>query len=280
MSPKQRRSASSIQSIQRAAAILRSFSQTDAELGVTTISDQLGLHKSTVSRLLSALQHEGFVEQNPETGKYRLGLGLVSLAGAALSHMDLRQAAEPYMHSLAEVTQETVSLTVLDDDECVNIGRVASPKPIQHVGWLGRRTPLHCTSTGKVFLAYLTPEERDDILPDTLPRYTEKTVTDRTVLEQILAEVRRQGYAIAHEELEEGLSAIAAPIRNHTQQVIAVLSISGPTYRIGPGKIERFVEPLKESARGISARLGCGAIGTNGHSHEANDVDHKKGGVQ
>jgi DNA-binding IclR family transcriptional regulator len=251
-----KRSDTPIQTIQRAAAILRCFTENDSELGVTLLSEQLKLHKSTVSRLLSSLQREGFVEQNPETGKYRLGLGLVSLAGIILERMDLRRVAQPYLRALAESAQETINVTVLDGDECVNVERIASSKPIQYVGWLGRRTPTHCTSTGKVLLAFLTPQERDAILPETLLPYTEKTIVDRSTLEQVLAQVREQGYAIVHEEFEEGLSAVAAPIWGHTGHVIATVSIAGPTYRMGPGQIERFVEPLKETARKISTNLG------------------------
>ncbi len=264
MSPTKRRADTSIQSIQRAVAILRCFTETAPELGVTPLSAQLGLHKSTVSRLLSALKHEGFVEQNPDTGKYRLSVGLVSLAGAALSHMDLRRAAQPHLTCLAALTQETVNISVLEGDGCVNIDGIASPKLIRYVTGLGRRTQLHCTAAGKVLLAHLTPEERVAILPETLPRFTEKTVTDYDTLESCLAEVRRQGYAITHEELEEGLSSVAAPIHDHTGRVIATVGVSGPSYRMGPGKIEQFVEPVKETACDISARLGCVAGPGNG----------------
>lgn len=261
MSPKKQRPDSSIQSVERAAAILRSFTDTDAELGVTTISGRLGLHKSTVSRLLSTLQHEGFVEQDPETGKYRLGLGLISLAGAVLERMDLRRVALPFLEVLAKSTQETVNITVLDRDECVNIERIASPKPIRYAGWLGRRTPLHCTSTGKVLLAYMTPQERCNILPATLPRFTEYTITDHQTLARSLEETRKQGYGIAHEEFEEDLSAIAAPLFDHTRHVVATISISGPTYRLGPDKADQFIDPLKKAARSISVRLGYIAAG-------------------
>lgn len=264
MSPKRHRSDSSIQSVERAAAVLRSFTDADAELGVTTISGRLGLHKSTVSRLLSTLEHAGFVEQNPQTGKYRLGLGLITLAGVALERMDLRRIAQPFLEDLAEFTQETINITVLDRDECVNIERVASPQPIRHAGWLGRRTPLHCTATGKVLLAYMTPEERYAVLPSSLPRFTERTITHRPTLEKALQAVREQGYGIAHEELEEGLSAIAAPIFDHAGQVDATVSISGPTYRIGPGKIECLSRPLTEAANKISIRLGYVVAAGNG----------------
>jgi DNA-binding IclR family transcriptional regulator len=262
--PQKKRSTNTgIQSVQRAATILRSFTETEAELGVTTLSERLGLHKSTVSRLLSTLHHEGFVEQNAETGKYRLGLGLVSLAGYALEHIDLRRIAQPHLAALAELTQETINVTVLDGSECVNIERVASPRLIRYVGSIGRRTPLHCTSTGKVLLAYMTPPEQDALLPKKLTRYTAKTIVDRQTLEQMLIQVRAQGYAVAREEFEEDLTAVAAPICNHISRVIATVSISGPTYRLETGKIETFLKPLQETARKISTQLGCPAH--NGH---------------
>ena len=201
--------ADGIQSIQRAAAILRSFTKTDAELGVTAISQQLGLHKSTVSRLLSTLQQEGFVEQNPETGKYRLGMTLVTLAGIVLERIDLRKVARPYLDELAEQTQETVNIVVLSDNECMNIDGVASPRPIQYIGRMGRRTPLHCTSAGKILLAYLPPDEWPQLLPEPLPRYTTKTIVDRDVLTQVLAQIRARGYAVTGQE-EGGEEAVHA----------------------------------------------------------------------
>ena len=245
-----------IQSVQRAAAILQSFTKIDAELSVTTLSEQLGLHKSTVSRLLSTLQQEDLVEQNPETGKYRLGLGLVTLAGIVLDRIDLREIAYPYSVTLAELTQETVNVVVLSSGECMNIGGVDSPKPIQYIGRIGRRTPLHCTSAGKVLLAYMSPEKRHEILPHNLPGFTTKTIIDYQHLTQVLNQIQAQGYAITHEEHQEGLSAIAAPIRNHAAQVIAALTVSGPTYRLASAEINRFIEPVTDTARLISSRLG------------------------
>ena len=252
----ERQPTSSIQTIQRAGTILRCLMENDTELGVSVISRQVGIHKSTVSRLLSALNKEGFVEQNPESGKWRLGLGLLSLAGAVLARIDLRKAALIPLRTLVSLTQETINITVLDGNECVNVESIHSPKPIQYAGRLGRRTPLHCTSTGKVLLAYLSPEARKALLPDPLLACTKKTIVDRLALDQALEQVREQGFAVAHEEFEEGLSAIAAPIRDHTSQVIATVSISGPTYRIGPDQIENFIKPLLEAANNISANLG------------------------
>jgi len=245
-----------IQSIQRAAAILRSFTEAEPELGVIELGRRLGLHKSTVSRILSTLQAEGLVGQNAETGKYRLGVGLISLAGVALGRLDVRGLSQPHLNRLAELSEETVNVTIRDGDECVNIERIASPKPIQYVGWIGRRTPLHCTASGKVLLAHLTLEEREAILPATLALFTAKTIVDRQVLEQSLPAIYSQGYAIVHDEFEEGFSAIAAPIYDHEQQIVGTVSISGPTFRMGPGQIEVFVEPLQEVTHTISMEMG------------------------
>ena len=247
---------SHIQSIQRAVDILRSFTEVEPELGVNEIARRLGLHKSTVSRMVATLQHEGLVGQNPQTGKYRLGLGLVSLAGVALGRLDVRGVSQPYLGDLVEISQETVNVTVLDGSECVNIERVASPKPIRYVGWIGRRTPLHCTASGKVILAHMTPEERIKTLRFPLVQYTPKTVKDLSALELQLPEIYQQGYAIVHEEFEEGFSAIAAPVFAYTGKVVGTIAISGPTFRLGPGKIEPFIEPLLATTRKISGELG------------------------
>ncbi|MCP4426604.1 MAG: IclR family transcriptional regulator [Chloroflexi bacterium] len=245
-----------IQSIQRAAAIMRCFTEKEPELGVTDIGQRLGLHKSTVSRMLTTLQLERLVERNPDTGRYRLGLGVISLAGVALGRLNARAAAQPYLDSLLEKTQETINVTVLDEQECVVIERAFSPQPIRYMGWIGRRAPLHCSASGKVLLAYMTMEERTAVLPPPLSRHTNKTITDLAELVQSLPFVRQQGFAIAHEEYEEGTSSIAAPIYNYLGQVVATLAISGPTYRLEDEAIMAFVEPLLHTTQQISADLG------------------------
>lgn len=249
-------STATIQSIERAAAILRTFSEAEPELGVTDLSRRLGLHKSTVSRILKTLEQEGLVGQNPQTSKYRLGLGLISLAGIALGRLDVRGAAQPHLNALAEASGETVNVTVLDGDECVNIERVASPKPIRYVGWIGRRTPTHCTAAGKVLLAHLPPLERQARLRPPIKRYTKKTMVDISCLEESLAEVRRQGFAIVHEEFETDFSDMAAPVFAYDGTAVAAITVSGPTYRLAPGKIEAFLELLVQTAQTVSAEMG------------------------
>ena len=153
-------------------------------------------------------------------------------------------------------------MVVLSGNECMNIDGAASPRPIRYVGRIGRRTPCHCTAAGKVLLAYQSPELQQQILPDSLTRFTEKTIVDVGTLAQNLTNIRQQGYAITHEEHQQDLSAVAAPIFDHTEQVIAAVTISGPTYRIGPGEIEALVEPVLNIAREISTKLGRGTEST------------------
>jgi DNA-binding IclR family transcriptional regulator len=252
----QKKKSGMIQSIQRAAAILRSFSEAEPEQGVIELSRKLNLHKSTVSRILSTLQVEGFVNQHPETGKYRLGIGLVSLAGVALGGLDVRGVAQPHLNRLVEISEETVNVAVLDGHVCVNIERVASPKPVRYVGWIGRRIPLHCTASGKVLLACLPQAERQLLLPATLKRYTPQTVTSKRKLESALAQICEQGFAIVHEEFDEGFSDIAAPVFNHAGEAVGTVAISGPTFRLENGRIESFIAPLLEITGKISADLG------------------------
>jgi DNA-binding IclR family transcriptional regulator len=235
---------------------MRSFTEMEPELSVMELSRRLNLHKSTVSRMLSTLQHERLVDQNPETGKYRLGLGLIGLAGVALGRLNARAAAQPYLTDLAEETQETVNVAVLDGYESVNIERAFSPQPIRYMGWIGRRSPLHCTASGKVLLAFMSEEERTAVLPTPLPAYTPKTITTREKLEQSLAQVCQHGYAIVQEEYEEGFSSIAAPLFNHQGNVVGTLAISGPTYRLDNDVMNGFVHSLLHTTAKVSADLG------------------------
>jgi DNA-binding IclR family transcriptional regulator len=253
---------SGVQSIERAASILKAFSSDSGELGVTDLSRRLDLHKSTVSRLLTALQREGFVEENPFTRKYRLGMVLVTLGGLVLQRLDITQSALPHMRALAEITQETVNLAVRDGDEAVNIAEVPSPQPVRYIGWVGRRVPLHCTSSGKILLACLPNTKREAVAAQGLARHTPNTITSPDLLRQELGRVREQGYAVCHEEFDVGLNGVAAPIRNHTQNVVAVVSVVGPAFRLTPDRFSTVATHVQHTALELSSQLG-----SNGSSH-------------
>ncbi len=244
------------QTVKRISDILRCFTTGNPERGVMEISRQTGLHKSTTSRLLSSLESEGLVDKNPESGKYRLGLEIIHLAGAVLEQIGLRQAAHMALRELANITQETINIAVLHGDACINIESIKSPQPIQYAGQLGRRNPLHCTSTGKIFLAFMSADESRQWLSQPLEAFTPSTITDLTALEEDLQKTRQLGYASAHDEFDEGLSAIAAPIRDISGRVVAALSISGPSFRMGAEQITHYAPRLTAAAQKISNQLG------------------------
>lgn len=249
-----------IKSVLRALSLLTAFSVQEPEISVTELARRLHMHKSTVSRLLATLEREGFVRKDPETGKYALGFRLLELASCVVARMDLRQVAHPVLVDLARACEETVNLAIFDGREAVNVDQVLSPHAIQYIGWVGRRTPAHCSSTGKALLAFQPPHVVERVLAEPLPRFTARTITDRRVLLAELQRIREQGYAIADEEFQEGLVAVAAPIHGPGGSVLGVVSISAPTFRTPPERKTEFARLVREAADEISRRLGHAAF--------------------
>jgi DNA-binding IclR family transcriptional regulator len=248
-------SGGNLQSVRRALLALELISE-HGELGVTELGRKLGVHKATASRLIATLAERGFVERDPLTEKYRLGYGLISLAGAAVGGNDLVRAARPILDELAERTTETVNLGVLTGDSVVYVDQITGTRAIVSVSWVGRRTPLHCTSNGKVILAFATDVERERLLRSPLTKLTPKTITDVRKLRAQLEEIRVRGYAQTMEELEEGLNAVSAPVRGMNGELVAALSVSGPAFRMRPVDLPRVGKLTAEAARAISRRLG------------------------
>jgi len=246
-----------VQAVKRAITILKTLGEEEMELGVSELARRSGLQKSTVHRLLQTLQREGLVEQNPETGKYRLGLEILRLAGTVLRELeDLQQVARPFLRALAEECGETVNLTILAGDGVINVDRIPSPHRVRNIGWIGRKMPLHCVSAGKVFLAYMPEEEVERFLNSKLPQLTKYTITDPAKLREELQRVRELGYGVGLEELEEGLNAVAAPIRDYRGKVVAAISVSGPSFRLTREKIPEVAELTKRAADEVSRHLG------------------------
>jgi DNA-binding IclR family transcriptional regulator len=250
---------STVQSVERAIAILKSFSLEKPERGVNELSRELGLHKSTISRLMITLERGGLLSRNPETKRYRLGVDLIGMAAQVVSYMDVRQVARPFLRGLAETCQETVNLSVLDAGQVINLEQFVPPaRQVKNIGWVGRRMCPHCTAAGKVLLAHLAHDELDRILQAGLERFTPHTITDPHELRQELARVCEQGYAISQEELEEGLNVVAAPIYDHTGQVSASVSVAGPAYRVTAELFPEVAAQLMDATVKISERLGYG----------------------
>jgi DNA-binding IclR family transcriptional regulator len=246
---------SGLQSVTRALKSLELIAEA-GELGVTELGRRLGVHKATASRLAATLAERGLVERDPATERYRLGFGLIRLAGAAMAGLDLVSTARPLVEDLAEKTRETVTLGVLSGDDVVSIDQVTGTRSIVSVSWVGKRTALHTTSTGKVLLAFMDDAELDRRLGTRLERATRHTIVDGDELRSQLAEIRRRGYAQTLEELEEGLNAVAAPVWQANGEVVAALSVSGPAFRMRPVDLPRIGRLTMETAATISRRLG------------------------
>ena len=203
-----------VRSVDRAAALLLALGDSQGEAGVTELARRLGLHKSTASRLLATLQKRGLVEQDGETGKYRLGLVVIRLAERAERTLDLRGISLPELERLARLTHETTGLGILEGDSMLAVAQADGPNLIAVGDWTGRATPLHCVASGKVLLAALAEREVLRIVRRGLVSYTERTITELEPLLEELARIRRRGYATAIGEYELGLNAVAAPVHD------------------------------------------------------------------
>ena len=245
-----------VQSVDRAITILEILARV-GEAGVTEIAGELGVHKSTAFRLVGTMQARGLVEQTDDRGKYRIGLSLVRMAGTSAARTDLVRVARPMCKQLAAETGETINLAVLVDSMALYLDQIAGESALQPHNWVGQRIPLHATSNGKVLISWLEPEEQTRVL-GALPAYTALTITRKGELRKELEKVRAQGYAVAVDELEIGLTAVAAPIRNAHGDVIASMSVSGPTFRLTEEKLPSVIELLVGSADEVSHRLGWG----------------------
>ena len=249
-------SASLVQSVDRALSLLEVLAR-DGEAGVTDIAADLGVHKSTAFRLLATLEAHRLVEQDGERGRYRLGVGNLRLAGATTARLDLVQEARPVCRQLAADTGETVNITVRAETSALYLDQVAGSSALQSHNWVGQHIPLHATSNGKVLLSELEETQLKKAVRE-LPRYTDQTVTSMAKLLADLAHVREQGYALAIDELETGLTAVAAPIRNAHGDVIASISVSGPSFRLTADSLDRAIPLLLAAALEVSHRLGWG----------------------
>jgi DNA-binding IclR family transcriptional regulator len=248
--------AGGVQSVDRAISVLEILAQR-GEAGVSEVAAEIDVHKSTAFRLLGALETRGLVEQAGERGKYRLGFGIVRLAGAVTGRIDITQQGRPVCERLAKEMGETVNIAAMQEHYAINLYQVGGPGAITAHNWVGQLTPLHATSSGKILLAYLPAERRAALLAETnMKKVTPRTITAKTKLEKNLAETRERSYSITLEELEIGLHAMAAPIRSPDGDVIAALSASGPAYRLTEERMHELSPVLLTGAEEISHRMG------------------------
>jgi DNA-binding IclR family transcriptional regulator len=245
-----------VQSVDRAISVLEILARR-GEAGVSEVAAEIDVHKSTAFRLLGALEDRGLVEQTADRGKYRLGFGLIPLAGAVSDRLDVTRQGRAVCERLASDLGETINLAVLQEHWAVNVDQALGPSTVATHNWIGKLTPLHCTSSGKVLIAHLDPERRNALLAASgMPELTPYTITTVDALDAELGKVREAGVAVATEEYEIGLNAVAAPVRDRTGDVVAALSVSGPAYRLDPDRLDALAAPVRDGAAEVSKRMG------------------------
>jgi DNA-binding IclR family transcriptional regulator len=246
---------SSVQSVDRAISVLEILAR-DGWSGVTEIARELDVHKSTVSRLVATLEARGLVEQHPGSQKYRLGFALARLAAGVSRQADLVDAARATCEELSAAADETVNLAVLQDGQVTSIEQVNLSSSVIAVDWVGQPHPLHVTASGKVFLAFGHDELLATTLRGGLAPHTARSLTDPEELRVQLGVVRSRGYATTAGELERGLHAAAAPVRDAGGAVVAAIVVSGPEYRLPLDRLERLGEQVRDAADEVARRLG------------------------
>jgi DNA-binding IclR family transcriptional regulator len=242
----------SIQAADRILQILAAFTSEGQELSVGAFAERLGVHKSSASRLAATLAGRGFLEQDPRSRSFRLGAELSRLGSLASGGRKIEALARETMETLARETGETVNLGVLERDQIINVAQVDGDHIVGVGMWTGKRTPLHCTSNGKVMLAFAGAK-----LPaGALKALTRRTITDVRKLNQQLEAARRHGWACAQGELEDGLYAVAAPIFDAFERCRAAISVSAPSYRMSVKNFPEIARLCMRAARDVETRLG------------------------
>jgi IclR family acetate operon transcriptional repressor len=225
-------------------------------LTLTELSRVLGMHRTTLLRFLATLRARGYVDRDPESDRYRLGMHLLSLVSVLLSGLDVRQQARPYLRALRDRTQEMVHLAVLDHSDVLSVERIDGRQPLSLQTGIGARRPAYCSASGKAILAHLADDELDPILASGMPPVTARTITSVEAMREHLVEVRRHGYAIDDEERIEGVRCVAAPVFGYEQRVLAAVSIAAPALRLPDDRVSELGEEVRKTAEAVSRRLG------------------------
>jgi DNA-binding IclR family transcriptional regulator len=250
----------SVRAVERALDILLCFTQDNPTLSLTQISEHVGMHKSTIHRLLTTLEAKRFVIRDKSSGMYQLGFRFVELASIMLQDMDIQRWAQPYLQHLVDLSGETVDLAMLDDDRVVYLQVVESPQRVKIAAAVGEQLPVYCTATGKAFLAYLPEYQVNEILAKGMAKFTDHTLVSPADLYQDLCKTRELGFAISKEEYEKDINAIAAPILDSNGYPMAVIAIVGPSFRLSDDCIMMLGKSLLETTSTIAREVGLSAL--------------------
>lgn len=246
----------STRAVDRALDILFCFKKNERDLTFTQIVERVGIHKSTVHRLIATLERRRFLQRVEENGSYRLGWALLELGFSVLEHTDLHRQATPYMQRLATESHETVDLGILDEKVVLYIQAIPSSQRVKISSAPGQRLPVFCTATGKALLAFLPDPQAQDILQSVRRRYTEHTTTALPDILKQLHRIRELGFAISEQEYEIGVNAVAAPILDAQQHPVAAMAIVGPTFRMSTERLLELGPSVRATTDAIARDLG------------------------
>jgi DNA-binding IclR family transcriptional regulator len=236
--------------------ILRCISQAGTDVGVNEIARRVGLHKSSVSRLIVTLETERLVERNPETDRFKLGIGLMALAAPLLMERGVASVSRPHMSMLAQRSGETVNLSVWNGREAISVEQALGTNAITHYAAPGQSNPAHCSASGKLLLAFASPAEAEAILSGKLEKFTEYTVIDPAALRSDLASIRHAGCAINCGEFKSDVGAVAAAVRDMNGHALGAIVITVPMYRFDQQRQGELLTMVRATADDISAQMG------------------------
>ena len=256
MSEKEKGSPSSTDKV---LSLLEVISDRSEGISLTELTQKTNIAKTTTFRILETLKERQYVIQDIATERYLLGLKSLELGMKGLMNVSLVEIAIPYLKKLSSKTAETCFLGVYNSGHVVYLYKSEGTLSIQTNARLGARLPAYCTGIGKALLAFQPLSEIDKVLNQKLPRITDKTIVDRVELYESLANIRLKGYSVDNEENEEGLTCVARPVFNYTDDIVGAISVAGPTNRIRP-KIEEINQELSIVCSMISQRLGYLAV--------------------
>ncbi|WP_181348090.1 IclR family transcriptional regulator [Thalassobacillus sp. CUG 92003] len=223
-------------SLENALYALKCFSSSNPELGVSELSEELGVGVSTAHRLLVSLAEENFIVKNRETQKYALGLSILELTHTVTEQIHIIRESTPILKHLRDETGESAHLSIIDDTQLIYLQKEESPYSTQLDTFLGKHNPVYCTGAGQTILAYQSKGEINKVLSGEMTAFTENTLTRPEKLKEKLAHIRQAGYTISDQEYQTGIFSISSPVYNKENAVIAAISIVGPVQRMKPSE--------------------------------------------
>lgn len=250
----------SVRAVERALDILLCFSMDKPTLSLTEIAEQVGMHKSTIHRLLATLESKRFITRDKTTGMYQLGFLFIELSSIMLHNLNFRSWSQPYLEQLSKQSGETVDLAILNNGHVVYLQVVESAQRVKIAAAVGEQLPSFCTASGKAFLAFLPEEYARNTLYQELTKYTEYTVVSPDELTKDLRETRERGFAISEQEYEKDIHAVAAPIMDASGCPIAAIAIVGPSYRMPHDRMLTLGQMIKDTAEAIVHEVGLAAL--------------------